>query len=155
MLRNHFHVLLRVRPLDALMDLCARKPPFNATVAAACDMPSRAFCAFFTAYSQGINKAVPRTGRLFAPHFGRLVVDNEHYFSTVLRYIHRNPVHHGFVSDLREWPWSSFHAMTSAKPTWLARAAVVDRFGSMQAMVASHGEDLDPDAIATCIGEDP
>ena len=35
------------------------------------------------------------------------IKNERHYWSTV-NYIHRNPLKHQCVSDLNEWPWSSF-----------------------------------------------
>ena len=31
-----------------------------------------------------------------------------HYYAT-LNYIHANPVRHGYVTNARDWPWSSLH----------------------------------------------
>ena len=36
-------------------------------------------------------------------------------------YIHFNPVHHGFVQNVRDWPWSSFHRFVQEglyEPHW-------------------------------------
>ena len=43
--------------------------------------------------------------RRFWEHAIRDEVDLYHHFD----YIHFNPVKHGYVKNVRDWPWSSFH----------------------------------------------
>jgi hypothetical protein len=49
-----------------------------------------------------------------------------------------NPQKHGFVHDFRDWPFSSYHALVSNKPTRLAREEVLVRFGGLAAFEAAH-----------------
>ena len=46
------------------------------------------------------------------------------YFRVLIAYIHQNPRKHGFVDDFRDWPFSSYQALTSDKPTQLRREDV-------------------------------
>ena len=62
----------------------------------------------FGSYSQAFNKAYERTGTLFEGPFKALEVDSESYFLTLCRYIHRNPVHHGFVAAPEDWLYSNY-----------------------------------------------
>ncbi|GAP12956.1 transposase [Longilinea arvoryzae] len=43
--------------------------------------------------------------RRFWEHLIRDEEDLERHFD----YIHYNPIHHGYVSELEKWPWSTFH----------------------------------------------
>jgi len=43
-------------------------------------------------------------------YWEHLIVDETDYAKHV-EYIHANPVKHGYVADMAEWPWSSFHRM--------------------------------------------
>jgi putative transposase len=104
LLRNHFHLLVRVRD----------RP--NEEVKKTIIM-SKAFNNFLTAYAKAINKAYGRTGPLFQHHFGRIPIRSERYFSNVVRYIHHNPRKHGFVEDFREWPYTSYHELMTDEPT--------------------------------------
>ena len=36
-------------------------------------------------------------------------VEDDSYYEQVLQYIHLNPVNHGYVDDLENWPYSSYH----------------------------------------------
>ena len=93
--------------------------------------PSKHFSNLFNAYTKAINKAYQRTGSLFEERFGRIEVTSETYFTHLIFYIHFNPQKHGFVKDFREWPWSSFGALLSSRPTRLQRDEVLRRFGDV------------------------
>jgi putative transposase len=46
------------------------------------------------------------------------------------------------VDDFRDWPYSSYAACLTDKPTKLARAAVLDWFGGVEGFVAAHKRPL-------------
>ena len=116
LLRNHFHLLVRIK------DLSGQEPK----------PPHQYFSNFFNAYTKSINKAYGRTGALFERPFRRIGVLGAAYFRNVVAYIHRNPQHHGFVDDFREWPYSSYDVVLSDKSTRLQRDVVLDWFGGPQ-----------------------
>ncbi len=106
--------------------------------------PSRAFNNLFIAYARAFNKATGRTGVLFETPFGRKPIESQRYLLTLITYIHHNPQKHGFVADFREWPWSSYGAVLSSKPTKLNRADVLDWYNGRAAFIAAH--EAEPDA---------
>jgi putative transposase len=98
LLRNHFHILLQIREgMKTESDLPS-------------DSVSHAFNNFFVAYAKGFNKTYERTGALFQHHFHRIPVTSDRYLIGLVQYIHTNPIKHGFVKDIHDWPFSSFHA---------------------------------------------
>ena len=113
LMRNHLHLLARIKDLTGLPDLSGLKDP------------SQAFSNLFNAYARAFNKTYQRTGALFQRPFSRIEVTSDAYFSRLVIYIHQNPQKHGFVSDFRDWPHSSYHTFLSAKPTHLKRDDVV------------------------------
>jgi putative transposase len=115
LLRNHFHILVRIKPGADYK---------SASV-------SKAFNNLFTAYAKAINKAYGRTGALFQHHFGRIPITSDRYFTALARYIHRNPQSHGLVRDFRDWPYSSFQILASHTSTFLPRAEILGRFGGV------------------------
>ena len=137
LLRNHFHLLVRIR------DQVDRA-----------GLVSHAFNNWLNAYAKAINKAYGRTGSLFQHHFGRRLVTSDRYFVALVHYIHYNPQKHGFVPDFREWPYSSYHALLSDQPTQLERTAVLDWFGGPQALQQFHPTPTDESSIRAYIGED-
>ncbi len=50
-----------------------------------------------------------RVGHLFQDRFKSEPIDDDRYFLTVLRYIHRNPVKAGLCKDASEYRWSSYN----------------------------------------------
>ncbi|WP_420640637.1 transposase [Candidatus Leptofilum sp.] len=149
---NHFHFLVQIRPLQdwqsSLTQLQLERiqdcQPFV----------SHQFRNFFSTYTKAVNKAYNHTGSLFEKPFKRKVVDNERYFTTLITYIHRNPQTHGFVDDFREWPWSSYQALLTEKPTQVQREAVLEWFGTRAALADAHLRDVDEGLIEPLIVDD-
>ena len=125
LLRNHFHVLVRVRTQDETGK-----------------NPSKQFSSLFNAYAKAINKAYDRTGSLFQHPFGRVVIANDRQFWNVIVYIHQNPQKHKFVDDFRDWKWSSYGEIPTDKPTHIHRDTVLDWFGGKDQYRAFHQERL-------------
>jgi putative transposase len=59
-------------------------------------------------YVRYCNAKYQRTGTLFEGRFKSSLIDSERYLLTCMRYIERNPVRAGMVSDPAEYPWSSY-----------------------------------------------
>lgn len=68
----------------------------------------------------------------------RFKIDSDSYLTSVINYIHQNPVKHGFVRESKEWTFSSYQAMISTKPTLLKRAQVISWFGKKQDFIFFH-----------------
>src|SRR5690606_4864181 len=120
MLRNHFHVSVRTKSEEEIIEYkktldtetlrvsfannrqggqgshanqgegLSRKPLGSKFV-------SDQFSNFFNAYAKTINKAYGRTGSLFQHPFGRVPITSDRQFWNVIAYIHQNPQRHGFV----------------------------------------------------------
>lgn len=103
LLNNHFHFLLRVKEQDEI-DLKEIKPP------------SQYFSNMFNAYTKAINKAYNRKGSLFQRPFQRKIIPSEEYFYQLVDYIHFNPIKHGFVNHIKDWPYSSYHRTNPHRP---------------------------------------
>jgi hypothetical protein len=93
---------------------------------------------FLNSYAKSINQAYQRTGSLFQKRFGRIEVTSDQYFVQLVHYIHFNPQKHGFVSDFRDYPYSSYRALLSDKPTKLMRQSVLAWFHGQVAFELTH-----------------
>ena len=60
-------------------------------------------------YVMYINKTHKRSGTLWEGRYKSTLVDSEHYFLTVSRYIELNPVRANMVQHPAEYPWTSYH----------------------------------------------
>ncbi|MDX9952717.1 MAG: hypothetical protein RBT75_01400 [Anaerolineae bacterium] len=133
LLGNHFHLLIRVKTEQELADLSDDENLAEFDLA---KPPSQYFSNLFNAYTKAINKMYRRTGALFERPFRRIEVGGREYFKRLVIYIHRNPEHHNFVDDFREWPYSSYDALRTTKPTKLQREIVLDWFDGSDIFVA-------------------
>lgn len=108
---------------------------------------SQQFSNLFNGYTKAINKRYRRYGSLFNPRFKRKIIDSESYFFNVLRYIHLNPVLHGFADDVEDWTHSSWKEYF-AQESWVRCGVVKDRFSSMEEFVHFHKYSPNKDKLA-------
>ena len=144
MLRNHFHILVRVRSEDEI------KETLNKTLtptirglgfdSLGSNYVSIRFSNFFNAYAKTINKAYSRTGSLFQHPFGRVPITTDRQFWNVIAYIHQNPHKHGFVKDFRDWKYSSYALILTGKPTVIKRDEVMRWFGTREDYLSLHSQ---------------
>ena len=156
LLRNHFHAAVYIKgredltgltnglvnqnprvdkgatPSDSRGDLSGLNPKLKE--------PSQYFSNFFNAYARGVNIATQRTGALFERPFNRIPVDSESYLMRLIVYIHQNPQKHKFVTDFRDWNYSSYHELVSNIPTRLQREKLLQLFGSRTDFTRIHQE---------------
>ena len=137
---NHIHFAIRIKSEKELLKL----PSFqkNRTTKSLSSNISQQFSNLFNSYSKAFNKQQNRKGSLFMQNFKRKHIHNDAYFKQIIHYIHFNPVHHGFVKDLREWKYSSFSAFFSTKPTKLARKEVVEWFDNKEEFWEYHQTEI-------------
>ena len=125
---NHFHLFIRIKDLSEFEDDELKQ------------RISHQFKLMFMSYSKGINKERGRTGSLFQKNFKRKLVDNEDYFTSLIAYIHLNPIKAGLVSKCDEWKYSSYNFLLSLNETRLARHEVLEWFNGRQGFVRFHEE---------------
>lgn len=132
LMKNHFHAVVYIKDQTGLGDLSGLKAKIKE--------PSQHFSNFFNAYARGVNRAAGRTGALFERPFKRIPVDSEAYLLRLVVYVHQNPQKHGFETDFRDWPHSSYHELTTDVPTRLQRERALEAFGSRADFIRIHQE---------------
>ena len=151
LLRNHFHIAIRVKEKEEIRNLTGLRDLSGLTAR----LPSQKFANLFNAYAKSINKSYGRSGALFERPFGRKLVTSEAYLFHLIKYIHFNPQKHGFVANFREWQHSSWQTLISSSPTKLAREEVLKLFGGLEVFEKEHAyEVIDNDFLSNFIGED-
>jgi putative transposase len=141
LLKNHFHLLVRVRDMDEIDNPETLKVSKTFSVSEKdINYASRKFSDLFNAYAKAINKAYGRTGSLFEHPFGRKLIDNSAYINRVVIYIHQNPYKHHFIDDFKDWKYSSYHEFLSDQPTIICRNIVDDWFEGENQFKAAHDE---------------
>ena len=71
-------------------------------------------------YALYFNRKYSRAGHLFQDRFKSEPVNDMEYFTTLLRYIHQNPLKAGIVQSVSDYPWSSWQEYTGETPTALS-----------------------------------
>jgi REP element-mobilizing transposase RayT len=80
-------------------------------------------------YTRWINGQRKRTGHLFQGRFKAILVDEDDYLLTLVRYTHMNPVRAGIVKEIGDYPWSSHAAYLGLEIIpWLETETVLSRF---------------------------
>lgn len=137
LLGNHFHLLVKVKDnlnldLTDFKNLSGLNTGLNTKngLHAPDRLVSKKFSDFFNSYTKSINKAQNRTGGLFETPFKRKVVNSDTYFTQLIWYIHFNPQKHGFISDFKDYPYSSYQSNFSNKLSKFAQDQVIDWFGN-------------------------
>ncbi|WP_243348321.1 hypothetical protein [Parabacteroides sp. FAFU027] len=116
LLRNHFHIALRIKDEEFLPDKFRVKSYL-------------AFSNLFNAYTKAVNKAYNRKGSLFQEHIHRNRVEDEDYLIQLIAYIHLNPVKHHFTDNHKAYRYSSYQAYMSDKPTHIHREYIMNILG--------------------------
>jgi putative transposase len=152
LLKNHFHLLVRVRDMNEITTLKVletfRVSKMDINYA------SKKFSDFFNAYAKAINTAYGRTGSLFEHPFGRKLIDNSTYIKRVVIYIHQNPYKHHLIEDFKDWNYSSYHEFLSDQTTIIHRNIVDDWFEGEKQFKAAHDEWVDRTVIKLMEDED-
>lgn len=152
LLKNHFHLAVKIKSEREIIDFYLEKKNIKVekNVGEALSLPNvkydvtkiinQQFAVLFNGYAQAINKAYNRTGGLFEQSFRRIMVDTDTYFTELIYYIHYNPQKHGFVTDFRDYPYSSYHSHLGSALTKLKRDEVVGWFGNRDEFKKFHEE---------------
>lgn len=144
---NHFHFLVRVAREDELMAFFKEMYPIGDRSAMSlsdiadldfADFISKQFKNFLISYSKSFNKMYNRRGSLFLDNIQRIKVADDDYFTTMIRYIHFNPVLHGFTKTLFQWKYISIHAFYTEKRSLLKTKDVIDWFGGLEPFKQFH-----------------
>jgi putative transposase len=164
MLRNHFHITVRVKSEEEILEykqtlkvsetfrvLEKEKPIGSESLRSV--YVSNQFSNFLNAYAKAINKAYRRTGSLFQHPFGRVPIGSDRQFWNVIAYIQQNPQKHKFVEDFRDWKYSSYGIILSEKRTSVNRDEVLKWFGSKERYLDLH-KDWVTDAQSKWFAED-
>jgi len=147
---NHFHFLVRIKEAMEI-DLNDLPNPVRVQnpdrIPITIKQPHIYFSHLFNSYTQAFNKRYNRHGSLFERPFKRILIENESYLKYLVYYIHHNPVSHGFVDDMIEYPWSSYLTIASPKKTNLKRQEVIRWFEDLENLKAFHQQEHGLDKI--------
>ncbi len=150
LLDNHFHLMVKVKHEEVILDHVRHLTKKERTSAqnkllseginevTLHQTVERQFTRLFTSYAMRFNEHYKRKGNLFHRPFKRVLIESEAHYTFLVYYIHANPMKHGLAVNFREYPWSSYRSILSNKPTHLRRAEILDWFGGREAFIEYH-----------------
>ncbi len=135
---NHFHFLIKIKEYQAsevskTSEVLTRGSKKLTSV-------EKAFKDFFISYAKSINKAYNRTGSLFQPKFKRKEITDNSYFTTIIQYIHANPLKAKLCNAYGEYKYSSYKAITDTGITKIKRTEVLEWLGNREVFIKIHEE---------------
>jgi len=94
---------------------------------------------FLNSYAKAFNKQHSRMGALFLDYTKRIELKDDSNFTSLINYIHQNPVHHGFCKSVANWEYSSYNEIVKGNDRIeLKRNIVLDWFGGMEHFIDFH-----------------
>ncbi len=137
LLPNHFHLLVKINSEEKLgIPINEEQKNYNAII-------NQKFSNFFNSYTRTFNKNKQRKGKLFMLPYKRKKIKDQFYFTRVITYIHRNPIHHHLVKNMEKWKYSSYNNLLSDRPTLLKREDVINWFGDKSAFIECHKHEIE------------
>ena len=121
---NHIHFLIRTHPEKRLIEHPKYKSDMHKLI-------MQELSNLLNSYAKAYNKTYQRKGALWVDYTKRFSIESDSYLTSVINYIHQNPIKHGFVSQTEDWKYSSYGSILSEKPTLLSRNDVIDWFGNI------------------------
>jgi REP element-mobilizing transposase RayT len=167
LLKNHFHFLVRIKRMDEIGFLNSKNarskniylkwktyfPTKPDKYLIKKPKPTEQFKHLFNGYSHWFNNRHQRAGQLFEKNFQRKFVSNRKYFTNLILYIHQNPVKHGFVENILDYPWSSYMIISSDKASYLKKQEVIHFFGGIRNFKSLHDKPSNDSDISHLIIE--
>jgi putative transposase len=150
LLGNHFHLLIAVKTEVEIVAALEQLPKSERSVVqkefliaseserSIEKVVSAQFSRLFISYAVSFNNKWKRSGNLLHRPFKRVLVQNDDHLVWLVYYINSNPRKHKIRMDFENYPWSSFLALASDKPTNLNRQNVHYWFGGWEAFLKFH-----------------
>lgn len=133
---NHFHLLVRFKSKDQIPNEDEHK------------YLMKQFSNLLNGYAKAYNKKYNRKGSLFLDYLKRKRVDDEKYLIKLLHYIHNNPINHGFIEDINEWKYSSYHSYINlTKESKIERKEMMRYFDTINDFVEYHQSNVEYDFL--------
>ncbi|TBH75715.1 hypothetical protein [Aquirufa nivalisilvae] len=152
LLGNHFHFLLRIKSANEIFEFKKIKTEQREHVDLS-RLIATQFGTLFNCYAQAFNKTNDRTGGLFENPFRRIQVDDDIYFTQLIKYLHFNPENHGIVHDFKQYKNSSYYDISTMKKSFIDKKSVLDYFGGLDEFRQFHSIELDEKNIISLLLE--
>src|ERR1700730_933820 len=139
LLPDHFHFLLRIKPIEIIQNYFGIKKPGKDFVHdLASDFIMERFYNLLNSNTKYFNKTYDRKGALFIDYLIRVEIEDEIQFCSTASYIHKNPVHHEYCKSMNEWRWSSYN-----DDSFILKEELISWFGGEDTYIKYHNQAVD------------
>ena len=143
---NHFHLVIKTNTVDETLTYFRNKKliqyGFNDKPQAVEEHFNKIIrlelSHFFNGYVQSHNRSSQRRGSLFQQNLKRKFIPEEGDLRNVIKYVHRNPIHHAFCDTLEEWPYNSYKYFEEDEESPIEKEAVLELFGGKNLFFEIH-----------------
>jgi len=106
---NHYHLLVKVKDQESIFEYQEEKKyQYTKEELKIDNFLQQQIANFHISYAKAYNKKYERRGSLFQSKPKAKEIPDINYLLRVARYIHRNPLKHGLINNLKDWEYSSF-----------------------------------------------
>jgi putative transposase len=142
---NHFHFVIMIKDENEIQKAMVetKRREIELESGQISFVISKQFSNLFNSYSKAFNKMYDRKGKLFQIPFRRKLLDTDDYLRKAIHYVHTNPVHHLFVKDIHDWPFSSIHAYENNRKTHVKRELGMLLFDGAEGFRKYHQQPVD------------
>jgi REP element-mobilizing transposase RayT len=130
---NHFHFMVRIMSDALIMKELKLSDPTLITTRI-----TQKFSNLYSGYSLWYNRKYSRKGKLFMLPFKRKSINDDFYYTRIIYYIHRNPIHHGLVDHIGDWKFSSYNSLIDQRSSLVDRTTVHSWFGDRDYFIYCH-----------------
>ncbi|WP_084370450.1 hypothetical protein [Reichenbachiella faecimaris] len=92
---NHIHIRIRTHSEEVLQKHQKYKGDFHKLI-------MQQISNLLNAYTKAYNKKYERKGALWVDYTKRFEIETDRHLTTVINYIHQNPIKHGFTQNLND-----------------------------------------------------
>lgn len=143
LLPNHFHFLIRMKTVEEIKShFFEKKKNKQFDIEIVPEFIMERFGNLLNSYAKSFNRRNKRKGGLFLNTMKRVEILNDSDFASEVFYIHKNAVHHQYVTSIEKWLWSSYHSLISNSPTILKREELLNFFGNKEAFIKFHQQPI-------------
>lgn len=140
---KHYHFLIRTKPLPVLREHYVQKKQRPlADESLLSDFLMEQFSNWQNSYAKAYNKYFCRKGSLFMDYMLRVEVAKDTQLGNTVFYIHKNPVHHGFATQIGQWFWTSYREYASHRFANIDSREVLEWFGTPEQLIRFHQQPI-------------
>ena len=141
LLPNHFHFMITIKSYNEILRYAALScRGFKEKDAWLPAFVCQQFSNLLNSYAKIYNKNYERKGSLFTHKIRRVPIISDGQYTSTVFYLHKNPVHHGYVQNIGDWKFSSYNIILNKKHDFLEKTKVISWFGGVEKFIHFHSQ---------------